>query len=87
LFSIFLVVFLPRESRKNLNSLLTTAALSLLKIRVSMPAGDSSAEFIKALDKTALKKDIFYSEALFKEALKISNEIGVALLHRLLELA
>lgn len=52
-----------------------------------MPAGDSSAEFIKALDKTALKKDIFYSETLFKEALKISNDIGVSLLHRLLELA
>jgi len=52
-----------------------------------MHADDSSAEFIKALDKTALKKDIFYSESLFKEALKISNEIGVSLLHRLLELA
>lgn len=52
-----------------------------------MNGGDSTAEFVKALDKTGLKKDIFYSESLFKEALKISNSIAIALMNRLFELA
>jgi len=84
---LFDLLIFNRESRGSLNKLLSGAALSILKIRVSMNGGDSTAEFIKALDKAGLKKDIFYSETLFKEALKISNTIAIALMNRLFELA
>lgn len=79
-----------RESKKTINSALSLAALSLFKIRMQMNLGNHEAivnEFVKALEKSVLKKDICYNEDLFKEVIKASPETAYKLLEKLISLA
>ncbi|EAR82636.1 hypothetical protein TTHERM_01100440 (macronuclear) [Tetrahymena thermophila SB210] len=84
------VKVLAKQPKKSINSALTFAAISLFKIRLQMNLGDISvlvSTIEKALEKSALKKEISYSEEFYKEIIRNSQEIAFKLLPSLLKYA
>ncbi|KAL4478676.1 hypothetical protein ABPG74_006911 [Tetrahymena malaccensis] len=84
------VKVLAKQPKKSINSALSFAAISLFKIRLQMNLGDISvltATIEKALEKSALKKEISYSEEFYKEIIRNSQEVAFKLLPSLLKYA
>ncbi|KAL4470921.1 hypothetical protein ABPG72_005955 [Tetrahymena utriculariae] len=84
------VKVLAKQPKKSINSALSFAAISLFKIRLQMNLGDISvlvSTIEKALEKSALKKEISYSEEFYKEIIRNSQEVAFKLLPSLLKYA